>query len=267
MPVVKLPLVSTQFCATEVPVGNGRTLWIDGNSKITASGGTYEHPTPNAFSLPHVSTCPGSTVTCRTSCYVHGLEANAPDTFALYKHNERTIHAMLAGPWDDCGADYLGNWIDAHCEEFRWHVSGDVFSPAYAQWIVAVCREAPATEFWIYTRSLWAVERLKCASNLVVNVSADVNNYADADRAARDFGVRLCWMATGSEGHVPPDLPTGSVIFPDYALRGRALTDPTSAPWWRGLTHSEREMVCPADFFGQSESYRCGVCKKCMVPA
>lgn len=68
----------------------------------------------------------------------------------------------------------------------------------------------------------------------------------------------------GCPGFVPP---AGSVIFPDYALRGRELADPTSAPWWQGLRHDTRRMVCPADFFGQSESHRCGPCNKCIQPA
>ena len=46
------------YCIAEVDVGDGITLYVDGNSKITGSNGTFEDPKPNAFSLParrHVS--------------------------------------------------------------------------------------------------------------------------------------------------------------------------------------------------------------------
>src|SRR5690606_41636977 len=63
-----------------------------------------------------------------------------------------------------------------------------------------------------------------------------------------------------TEDELPPaDLPDGSVVFPDYANRGRDLEpDARSHPWWQALTERQRRMVCPADFFGQSREYRCG---------
>ncbi len=66
---------------------------------------------------------------------------------------------------------------------------------------------------------------------------------------------------------MPSDLPAGSVLFPDYELRGRALAKPTDAPWWQSLTQAQRKMTCPVDQFGASESLRCGVCTKCIRPS
>jgi len=133
---------------------------------------------------------------------------------------------------------------------------------AHAQWIVDVCHASRDVQHWIYTRTFEAIPALLCAPNLTVNVSADVDNYAQARDVATVYGLGLCYEATG-DGAVPAHLP--DVIFPDYALRGRDLERPTSAAWWQSLTHEQRQNVCPADFFGQSEAHRCGPCNKCLV--
>jgi len=257
---------NTSFCAVEVELGHNASVWIDGNSKITARNGTYSEPTPNAFSLPHVATCPGSTPFCRKSCYVHNLEKHAPDVFAMYKHNERVVHLIL-----ECDDLYvkstlvLGEWIENNCKDFRWHVSGDVFGKDYAGWIVNVCKDSPGVRHWIYTRSHWLVKDLLNAPNLTVNLSADKDNLTIMENIHVRFpSTRLCYMTSDVDPKHLPVLPDDSVIFPDYALRGRELDEPTTAPWWLGLSHREKTQVCPADFFGQSQHHRCGPCDKCL---
>ena len=252
----------TRYVHTTVDVGYGK-LVIDGNSKINLDD--YYEPTPNALSLPHVSTCPGATPTCLRSCYVNGLQRNAPDVCESYRANEATLHRALMTPdARAASAERLGAWIGANVSGFRWHVSGDVMCDRHAWWIVDVCRQSPCTPHWIYTRTLQLADVLCQARNLSVNLSADADNWAAARRVAEHTGARLCFEASG-EGAVPAGLRAGDVIFPDYPLRGRELDEPTSAPWWQGLTQEQRRMVCPADFFGQSERHRCGPCKRCLV--
>lgn len=248
-----------------MPLWADLSFYIDGNSKITASGGTFEAPKPNAFSLPHIATCPGSTPACRAACYVHGLQRNA-DVYAKYSLNAMAL-ARLLPDWPRArdAADVLAEWINEHCLEFRWHVSGDVFSNRHAQWIVEVCRGSLETQHWIYTRSFAYAPTLMRAPNLVVNLSADRDNLSVALSVARTTGARVCYMAQDADPRALPVLPAGSVIFPDYPQRGRVLSEPASHAWWQGLAHRERAMVCPADFFGQSEAHRCGPCRKCMI--
>jgi len=265
----RLP-VATKFCAVVVDVGYGHRFFIDGNSKITRSNGTYAAPAPNAFSLPAASagagySCPGSTAVCRSSCYVRGLAAHAPDLYARYESNAGHLSAVLDNQrWATRAAVRLATWIANNAVGgFRWHVSGDVWNGRHASLIVDVCKLTPQVPHWIYTRTLGAVEVLRRAANLAVNVSADRDNYAEARAVAVATGARVCYLS--SDGEVPADLPPGSVIFPDYKLRGRELTDPTAAPWWGTLTHEQRTQVCPPDFFGQSEQHRCGPCGKCLT--
>jgi hypothetical protein len=258
----------TAFTFAEVPLFNGLAFYIDGNSKITWDNGTYADPSPNAFSLPHIATCPGSTERCRASCYVHGLKKAAPEVYRKYELNELALHASLMTEGRaQSAANVLAAWITEHAPGgFRWHVSGDVTSIRHAAWIVEVCRRAPDVNFWIYTRTLDVVGTLTRARNLAVNASADKDNFALARMAAEITGARLCYLVSAPD-EVIPDLPPGSVIFPDYPLRGRSLPIATEHAWWQTITPEQRRQVCPADFFSQSENHRCGPCKKCLFPA
>lgn len=285
LPILSAPSpVRTAFCGEVIPLdlwdseGNQLSFFVDGNSKITAGNGTYADPRPNAFSLPAASVeryvdqdgipsnaCPGSTSICRASCYVKGLAKHAPDLYHAYKANDHVLRLLFAtgDAWATHAADVLAAWIRAHAPAgFRWHVSGDVQSIDHADWIAQVCERAPAVPFWIYTRTLEAVPYLM-APNLALNISADRGNLERARRTAYAYGARLCYL---SDDGTVPELPEGSVIFPDYPLRGRDLPSPTDHAWWAGLTHEQRAMVCGVDFFGQSENMRCGVCTKCLIP-
>lgn len=257
--------MATTYVCADIDVGNGLKLYVDGNSKITAGNGSYDEPVPNALSLPHISTCPGATEQCMGSCYVYGLQKHAPDVYRQYMQNERVIHRFLMSPGArEEAADKFAAWIVANCPDgFRWHVSGDVMNDRYAHWIVAVARRSSGVRQWIYTRSLDLVEILIEAPSLVVNISADSDNYEAARAVANRTGARLCYLT--KDGTFPGNMEEGEVIFPDYNLRGREMDKPTDHEWWQGLSQIHRKMVCPADFFGQSEQHRCGPCKKCLV--
>jgi hypothetical protein len=256
---------ATAFCMDKLEF-NGQHLFFDGNQKITAANGTYEDPAPNAFSTVQVQDCPHRTPTCESTCYVHGLEKHANEIHQMYQHNSKTIREILSGPDRFGWVKTFATWIEENAQGgFRWHVSGDVFSLDYANFIRDVCLASPNVSHWIYTRSFPFVSPLTEASNLIVNLSADQDNYTAARTTAKRFGLRVCYLTI--DGTVPDDLEEDDVIFPDYSLRGRDLDKPTEHTWWQGLPQVNRKMVCPVDFFGKSESIRCGVCVKCMVPA
>ena len=255
----------TGFCRAEIPLWDGLSFFVDGNSKITASNGSYAEPEPNAFSLPHIATCPGSTGRCRESCYVHGLKKHAPEVYRTYELNEMALHCVLEhSEMARLAAGTLGTWIMAHASGgFRWHVSGDIFSFEYARWIALVCGISEEVQHWIYTRTLSAVPYLSRVRNLALNVSVDRHNLNRALETAKRWHARVCYLVSAPD-EIIPDLPEGSVIFPDYPLRGRSLPIATEHAWWQALTIEQKRMVCPADFFGQSEQHRCGPCSKCL---
>lgn len=255
---------TTTFCVTKLEY-KGKHLWLDGNQKITAGNGTYEDPQPNALSTVQVKDCPHRTPTCESTCYVHGLEKHANETHQKYQHNSRLLREILAGDDIPGWIALLADWITSNCEGgFRWHVSGDVFSLEYAEFIRDVCLASPSVTHWIYTRSFPLVQPLTEAPNLVLNLSADQDNYEAARDTAQKYHLRICYLTI--DGSVPSDLEDDAVIFPDYSLRGRSLDKPTDHLWWKGLPRRNKKQVCPVDFFGKSETSRCGVCVKCMVP-
>jgi hypothetical protein len=221
--------------------------------------------------------CPGSTETCRASCYVGGLEKHQRAIYDLYDHNSESIRAILTtgGGYAIDWADRLGEWIARNCQDvgFRWHVSGDVFSAKYARWIGDVCMSSGSVRHWIYTRSFDFVADLMLAStamggNLALNLSADRDNFEAAMQIALRYSLRICYMPVTLGDPIEKSnmfrLREGDVIFPDYPIRPKAWADPLQHPWWLERDSRERRMVCPVDGFGKSEERRCGVCTKCM---
>ncbi len=251
----------TNFCAEKVH-GPGGHLWIDGNGKITAGNGTLDNPRPNAFSLLEIADCPGSTTTCRELCYVHGLAKYAPATHTLYGHNSKEIRRILAlefgSRWQWILA--MAEFIASYCQGgFRWHVSGDVFSREYAAFIARVVMESPYVGHWIYTRSFGeTIEPLLGLPNLVVNISADKDNWIAATDYANKHSLRLCYLTTNGE---LPLLRDGDVIFPDYKLRGGTES---GKAWFERLPPQYKSFVCPVDFHGKAENRRCGPCSRCL---
>lgn len=247
---------STDFVSTRLDGPGWYYLYLDGNQKISGW-----RPTPNAFSLVQVKDCPGSTPVCRASCYVHHLEEHQPQIHDLYRHNSQTIRSILLDPATASGwARCLGEWITENAPReigFRWHVSGDVFSPEYAAWLVLVCEHSPDVRHWIYTRTLEAVPDLITAENLTVNVSADDDNYVLASLVARRYNLRICYM--GTRYCVPVTLRKGDVLFSDYAYR-------RDLDWLVRQPKSNQRAICPVDFLGKSEEHRCGPCQKCIRP-
>lgn len=258
---------STAFCSFELEGPQGY-LWIDGNGKITAGNGSLDDPHPNAFSLVEIEDCPGSTAVCRVACYVHGLKKHAPGTHALYVHNSTMIRKILE---DDTltlfWATTMARHIEQHCGGgFRWHVSGDVFSLKYAEFIASVVRDSPNVLHWIYTRSFDNIAPLLsvCTAlekgNLVLNLSCDSENYARAIELSAAHGLRLCYLTT--DGSLPVKLDRADVIFPDYSLRGGT---PEGQAWFASLAPAYKRLVCPVDYHGKSEQRRCGPCNRCMT--
>ena len=240
----------TKFVDTKVRLSSGFELIVDGNSKISGWD-----PRPNAFSLPAPATCPGSTVACRSTCYASSDGSKLPEQLRdRYDANLETLKAIFLEP--NAGYDQavqFGRWIAEHCQDtgFRWHVSGDVFSDQHAWWIVVAVLVSPEVQHWIYTRTLRVVPILSQASpGLALSVSADRDNFRQAAAVAREYHARLTYLWSGEE---IPELPSKTVIFPDYSAR--AQQPPPRDP-----------RLCKADLYGHAETRRCGVCTRCGNP-
>lgn len=265
----------TEYVTHELVGPGGRRVYLDGNQKITADNGTFEEPSANAFSLPQVSSCPWSTPTCQRTCYVHNLETHQGWLHDLYRHNFETIKAVLAATpiHASVWASTLAQWIRENAGGgFRWHVSGDLFSEAYANWVWDVAFRA-GTPQWIYTRSF---DLLGCLlgdpmENLTVNLSADRDNYWLARQVSDQWGgLRVCYLIESLDQRELDNvmsLKETDVIFPDYHLRGVGLRPHAyrdGSEFWQQLDGARRRLVCPVDAYGKSEQRRCGPCRKCL---
>lgn len=257
--------METQFASDSINVED-MIFYFDGNSKITCNEGTFNDPKPNSFSLVQVLDCPGSTEICRAVCYVHGLQDNEPLLHIKYVLNSINLRRILEEPrLRTLTRDAFVDWINENINnQFRWHVSGDIISEEHADFIGHICERCEDINFWIYTRSFEFIHSIVGVNNLVVNLSVDNDNISSALHMVNEYGLRMCYMTV--DGSINTYLPKGSVIFPSYNLRGRDAPDPTTHPWWQSLSPEYRKMVCPPDFFGQSEKLRCGPCKKCLTP-
>lgn len=261
----------TKFALAKLDVktsdGSEFVFYFDGNGKITRGNGLFDHPVPNAFSLVQVQDCPFATPICKSVCYVHKLEKAEEKVHVAYKHNSVEIRKILNNEaWLNNSISAFSRWIKRNCPRgFRWHVSGDIISQKHALFIGEVCQRTLSVPFWIYTRSFAYLEPLLYPrpENLIINLSADKDNYQQALYIHKVFNLRICYLTV--DGEVPDDLPNNSVILPSYELRGRDMFRPKDAPWWQSLNQRQRKMVCPPDFFGQSEKLRCGPCKKCLI--
>jgi hypothetical protein len=134
-----------------------------------------------SFSLPAAITCPGKVDNGPQSichgcygqlgCYNFKTTLNAQAarfawTISCLKHNR--------GFWIDTMAAAIRNTGERH---FRWHDSGDIFSPEYCRMIMAVCWRTPNVKHWIPTRSWhlpWidVIRQFAALPNVIVRPSA-----------------------------------------------------------------------------------------------
>lgn len=163
-----------------------RGLVIQSNEKL---GGSVFH-----FDLPAVRTCPGRSELCESVCYAR------TGRFVFPQVQERLIWAFEQSKRDDFAGRMADELYRKGVLVMRWHVSGDIYSPAYARKIKAVAEATPSTAFMLYTRT-WRIEpiaevlwEIAALPNVCVWLSAD-------DETGYPLlvpeGVRVAWMQTG----------------------------------------------------------------------
>ena len=147
----------------------------------------------NSFGLPAGTdySCPGATRVCEGICYANKLAKLRPSVRQLLLHNWETLQK--------CGddVDKIGNLLAAiiidferECDrysapkKFRIHWDGDFYSVAYTEAWKRVIQAHPDTQFWVYTRSDFAVPILYGIPNLALYYSTDEANRSSA------FGLR-----------------------------------------------------------------------------
>lgn len=204
--------------------------WSAGNKR-------WEPKVRNAFGLPAVVSCPGSTAACRAVCYADGVPW--PSARALLEHNYEALRdaslADMVAMLSRLVEDFLAEWNKVHNGDadgrrrqrrpiFRIHWSGDFFSSRYARAWATVCRMFPSVDFWTYTRSFRFVGLLAGVDNLTVYLSADADNAAAAHQCAAKHGLPIAYM--GVDGLEPrEDQRLGALVCPETAGRIPLVSD------------------------------------------
>lgn len=211
-----------------------RPLVVAGNDKLSA--GVFH------FDLPAVATCPGRSALCEGRCYA------TRGRFVFPQVQERLAWNFQQSRRPD--------FVDRVCRELyrkgvllmRWHVSGDIYSPAYGRKMMEVIGRSRHCTFWFYTRA-WRVptiypviRAIAALPNCSVWLSADAETGYPPDVPG---GCRVAWMQTGeADGCEEADL-----VFLDRPLRRLSL------PLAR---------VCPAETpDGRDRGTTCATCQLC----
>lgn len=167
---------------------------VSPNGKTPTISNTFGLPSGKAYS------CPGATSVCEKVCYAGKLEK-------VYKG----VKNVLLNNWDLLrNADQLEmeallyqmiDEFDKDCEKrnaqklFRIHWDGDFFSPAYTVAWKNVIKAWPSIQFWVYTRSDFAIPILSDVDNLALYFSTDDDNWQLASQLKQENGVKLAYLA------------------------------------------------------------------------
>jgi hypothetical protein len=115
---------------------------------------TSKMPGPS-WSLPAHKACPRANGTICDSCYADkGCYRFRGPRHAQAVRFAWTVESMRTADGRQAWIDQMIRAIRASgAEYFRVHDSGDMFSPAYAECWLEVCRLLPEVRFWIPTRA------------------------------------------------------------------------------------------------------------------
>lgn len=156
----------------------------------------------NTFGLPAglEYSCPGATSICSKICYAGNLEK-------IYKGvKEKLVHnwELLRGASQETMVQLLDAMItefEDECDKwsadklFRIHWDGDFFNMDYVRAWKKVIQDHDGVQFWVYTRSAFAVPELINVPNLGLYFSTDDENLELADGLKKTYGVKLAYLA------------------------------------------------------------------------
>jgi hypothetical protein len=204
---------------------------VSPNGKSPTIANTFGLPSGKAFS------CPGATSVCEKICYAGNLERiykGVKDILiknwdqlkdAKYPEMVRLLDEMIVDFKKDCdkrNAEKL----------FRIHWDGDFFNVQYAIAWAAVIKKHSDVQFWVYTRSAFAVPVLQNISNLALYFSADDANFDLASELKEKTGVKLAYLAENfamGKERMLSITPKSAIPCPENAKKLKLISDKGSA--------------------------------------
>ena len=167
---------------------------VSPNGKTPTIANTFGLPSGKAYS------CPGATSVCEKICYAGKLEKIYKgvkdvllNNWELLKNADQLeMEALLYQMIDEFDKDCVKRNAD---KLFRIHWDGDFFNETYTHAWKNVIKAFPAIQFWVYTRSDFAVPILSDVDNLALYFSTDDDNWELATKLKQDNGVKLAYLA------------------------------------------------------------------------
>jgi hypothetical protein len=167
---------------------------VSPNGKTPTIANTFGLPSGKSYS------CPGATSVCEKICYAGKLEKIYKGVKDILLKNweqlkdasQPQMEALLYQMIDEFNKD---------CDKrnakklFRIHWDGDFFNDTYAMAWKNVIKAWPSIQFWVYTRSDFAVPILKGIDNLALYFSADDANFEMATELKTLHDVKLAYLA------------------------------------------------------------------------
>jgi len=210
------------------------------------------------WSIPAVTTCPGATSACLTSCYAKRGNFVFPAIQNFFRQN-------YEGSQEESFVEVMSGLIlQKQCRVFRIHISGDFYSKEYIEkWIQIVGnvnkrlgKTGEFCRFYFYTRS-WRIKELLPALRRFAKMP-HVYAWLSADRSsgvpAKVGNARIAYMSASDEERM--------AISKISLAKGRPHLIFRSCRKKTVLKKAGPVAVCPAEN-GQEKKVTCDMCRLC----
>jgi hypothetical protein len=167
---------------------------VSPNGKTPTIANTFGLPSGKAYS------CPGATSVCEKICYAGNLERIYKGVKDILVDNWNQLkdakYPKMVMLLDEMIIDFKKDCDKRNADKlFRIHWDGDFFSVQYAIAWATVIKKHSDVQFWVYTRSDFAVPVLQNIPNLALYFSADDANFDLASNLKKTTGVKLAYLA------------------------------------------------------------------------
>ena len=167
---------------------------VSPNGKTPTIANTFGLPSGKAYS------CPGATSVCEKICYAGKLEKVYKGVKDILVKNWEQLkdakYVDMVALLDEMIISFKADCDKRNAEKlFRIHWDGDFFNVTYTIAWAAVIKKHSDVQFWVYTRSDFAIPLLKGIDNLALYFSTDDDNWEIASNLKTLHDVKLAYLA------------------------------------------------------------------------
>lgn len=167
---------------------------VSPNGKTPTIANTFGLPSGKSYS------CPGATSVCEKICYAGNLERIYKGVKEILVDNWNQLkdakYPQMVALLDEMITDFKKDCDKRNADKlFRIHWDGDFFSVNYTIAWAAVIKKHSDVQFWVYTRSDFAIPLLKGIDNLALYFSTDDDNWEMASNLKTLHDVKLAYLA------------------------------------------------------------------------